>query len=107
MSITVSVGRIIGKERKEILQTVQKQIKEAVLQASQQVITAVLEAEVTAKLGREKGRPRPVSEPPRESDWQCGHCGCQDAGSGSYEEDGPFQIVAMKKKVQTSNMHEC
>ncbi len=49
MSRTVSVGRIIGKERKEILQTVQKQIKEAVLQASQQVFMACLEAEVTTK----------------------------------------------------------
>src|SRR5437660_11913610 len=79
MSITVSGTRIIGKERKEILQTVQKQIKEAVLQATQQVITAFLEAEVTAKLGREKGSPRPVSEQPREIGWQCGHCECQDA----------------------------
>jgi transposase-like protein len=86
MSIPVSAGRIIGKERKEILQTVQKQIKEAVLQATQEVINAFLEAEVTAKLGREKGSRRPVSEPARESDWQCGQCGCQDANQ--FTRDG-------------------
>jgi putative transposase len=89
MSIPVSAGRIIGKERKEILQTVQKQIKEAVLQATQQVINAFLEAEVTAKLGREKGSRRPVSEPPRESDWQCGQCGCQDANQ--FTRDGHYR----------------
>ncbi len=49
MSLTVSAGRIIGKDRQEILQTVQKQIKEALLQASKQVFIACLEAEVTAK----------------------------------------------------------
>jgi hypothetical protein len=27
------------------------------------------------------------------------------AGSGSFQEDAPFQIVAMKKQVQTSNVH--
>ena len=26
-------------------------------------------------------------------------------GSGSFQEDVPFQIVAMKKQVQTSNVH--
>lgn len=89
MSITVSGGRIIGKERKEIIQTVQKQIKEAVLQATQQVIKAFLEAEVTAKLGREKGSPRRVSEQPREIDWQCGHCECQDANQ--FTRDGHYR----------------
>ena len=49
MSRTFSVGRIIGKDRKENIQTVQKQRKEAVLQASKQVFMACLEAEVTAK----------------------------------------------------------
>src|SRR5947199_8050980 len=28
-------------------------------------------------------------------------------GSGYLKGDGPFQIVAMKKQVQTSNMHQC
>src|SRR5947209_9763521 len=89
MSITVSAGPIIGKERKEILQTVQKQIKEAVLQATQQVIQAFLEAEVTAKLGREKGSRRPVSAQPHEIDWQCGQCGCQDAKQ--FTRDGHYR----------------
>src|SRR5438046_842102 len=89
MSISVSVDRIIGKERKEIIQSVQKQIKEAVLQATQQVIMAFLEAEVPAKLGREKGRPRQVSEHPREIDWQCGQCGCQDAKQ--FTRDGHYR----------------
>ncbi len=89
MSRTVSVARIQGKERKEIIENVQKQIQEAALQASKQVLMACLEAEVTAKLGREKGSPRPVSEQPRESDWQCGHCGCQDANQ--FTRDGHYQ----------------
>jgi putative transposase len=89
MSITVSVGRIIGKERKEIIQTVQKQIKEVVLQASKQVFMACLEAEVTAKLGREKGSRRPVSDQPREIDWKCGHCGCQNANQ--FTRDGHYR----------------
>ncbi len=53
MSIAVSAAHIQGKVRKEIIQEVQKQIKEAVLQATQQVLVACLEAEVTGKLGRE------------------------------------------------------
>src|SRR2546429_2279879 len=28
------------------------------------------------------------------------------SGSGYLKADGPFQIVAMKKQVQTSNMHQ-
>ncbi len=89
MSITVSVGRIIGKERKKIIQTVQKQIKEAVLQASKQVVMACLEAEVPAKLGREKGSPRRVSDQLREIDWQCGHCGCRNANH--FTRDGHYR----------------
>src|SRR5437763_5870105 len=89
MSITVSVDRIIGKERKEIIQTVQKQIKEAVLQVTQQVIVAFLEAEVTAKLGREKGAPRSVSDQLREIDWKCGNCGCQNANQ--FTRDGHYR----------------
>jgi hypothetical protein len=89
MSITVFMAKIIGKERKEIIQIVQKQIKEAVLQASKQVVMACLEAEVTAKLGREKGSPRPVSEQPRAIDWQCGHCGCHNANH--FTRDGHYR----------------
>jgi putative transposase len=89
MSITVSTAKIIGKERKEIIQTVQKEIKEAALQTTQQVFMAFLEAEVTAMLGREKGIPRHVSDQPREIDWKCGHCGCQDANQ--FTRDGHYQ----------------
>jgi hypothetical protein len=89
MSITVSPTRIKGKERQEILEAVQKQIKEAALQASRQVIMACLEAEVTAKLGREKGRPRQVGEQVHEIDWKCGHCGCQNANQ--FTRDGHSQ----------------
>jgi len=89
MSITVSAGSIKGKERKEIIEIVQKQIKEAALQASRQVIMACLEAEVTAKLGREKGVRRKPSEQPLEIDWKCGHCGCQNAHQ--FMRDGHYQ----------------
>lgn len=89
MSITVSIAKIIGKERKEIIQTVQKQIKEAALQATQRVFMAFLEAEVTAKLGREKGSPRHGSDQPRTMNWKCGHCGCQDANQ--FTRDGHYQ----------------
>jgi putative transposase len=89
MSITVSTAKIIGKERKEIIETVQKQIQAAVLQTTQQVLLAFLEAEVTAKLGREKGSPRHVSDEPRTIDWKCGHCGCQDANQ--FTRDGHYR----------------
>ena len=89
MSITVSPARIKGKERQEIIEEVQKQIKEAALQASKQVIMACLEAEVTAKLGREKGSPREVREQSHEIDWKCGHCGCQNANQ--FTRDGHYQ----------------
>ena len=79
MSIPVTVARFQRKQRQEIIQAVQKQMQDGALQAVKQVLTACLEAEVTAKLGREKGEPRRVSSQQRASDWTCGHCGCQDA----------------------------
>jgi putative transposase len=89
MSITVSSASIKGKERQEIIEAVQKQIKEAALQASKQIIMACLEAEVTAKLGREKGSPRQVGEQLHEIDWKCGHCGCHNANQ--FTRDGHYQ----------------
>jgi hypothetical protein len=89
MSITVSTAKIIGKERKEIIQTVQKQIKEAALQITEQVFMAFLEEEVTAQLGREKGSPRRVSDQPRTINWKCRHCGCQDANQ--FTRDGHYR----------------
>ena len=89
MSITISTTRIQGEVRKEIIQEVQKQIKEAVLQTTGQVIVAALEAEVTGKLGREKGSPRNLGVEPRQIDWKCAHCGCQDANQ--FTRDGHYR----------------
>ncbi len=89
MSITVTVARFQGKQRQEIIQEVQKQMQEGALQAIKQVLSACLEAEVTAKLGREKGEPRRASSHEREIDWKCGHCGCQDANH--FTRDGHYQ----------------
>ena len=47
----------------------------------------VVEAEVTAKLGREKGQPRQTNGQAREIDWRCGNCGCTDANY--FIRDGP------------------
>jgi len=89
MSITVSTAHIKGKERKEIIEEVQKQIKEAALQVSGQIVMACLEAEVTAQLGRAKGLPRPIGEQPREIDWKCAYCDCQDANQ--FTRDGHYR----------------
>jgi putative transposase len=89
MSITISTTRIQGEARKEIIQEVQKQIKEAVLQVTGQVIVAALEAEVTGKLGREKGSPRKLGVESRQIDWKCAHCGCQDANQ--FTRDGHYR----------------
>ncbi|MGH7955158.1 MAG: transposase, partial [Gloeomargaritales cyanobacterium] len=89
MSITVTSARFQGKQREEIMQEVQKQMQEAALQAIQQVMRAYLEAEVTTKLGRERGEPRRVRSQEREIGWKCGHCGCQDANQ--FTRDGHYQ----------------
>src|SRR5207237_7097327 len=52
-------------------------------------IEAMLEAEVTAKLGREKGAARHISGQGREVDWVCGQCGCADAQH--FTRDGRYQ----------------
>lgn len=79
MSITFSSGKLQGQERKDILQAVQEQAKSAACAAIKPVLEAFLEAEVSVKLGREKGESRRISTEPREIDWCCGHCGCRDA----------------------------
>lgn len=89
MSRHVSAESIQGKERKEIIEQVQKQIKEAVVQVTRQVVMACLEAEVSAQLGREKGSRRRECEQSHQSDWKCGHCGCQDANQ--FTRDGHYQ----------------
>jgi putative transposase len=89
MSIAVSIKSFQRKERKEIIEEVQQQMQEAALQATKGVLAACLEAEVTAKLGREKGRQRRVSSQTHEIDWKCGHCGCRDANQ--FTRDGHYR----------------
>jgi putative transposase len=55
------------------------------------VVTEVVEAEVVAKLGREKGQPREANGQAREIDWECRNCGCTNANyfirDGHYRRD--------------------
>src|SRR2546423_8334503 len=89
MSITFSQGKLQAEERQTILQTVQKQAKAAALYAIRPVLKGFLEAEVTVKLGREKGAPRQVSSTERAIDWQCTSCGCTDANQ--FTRDGHYR----------------
>ncbi len=89
MSISFSQGKLQADERKIILQAVQKQAKAAALQAIRPVLKGFLEAEVTAKLGREKGAPRQVSSTERAIDWTCACCGCADANQ--FTRDGHYR----------------
>jgi transposase-like protein len=88
MSIAFLPGKLVGQQRKDVLQAVQQQMKLAALEAIRTVLQEYLEAEITAKLGREKGVPRTI-EGIREVDWQCGNCGCQDANQ--FTRDGHYQ----------------
>jgi len=89
MSIQFSQGKLQDQERKTVLQEVQQQMQRAVLEAIRVVATDGLEAEVTAKLGREKGQPRETNGQAREIDWKCGSCGCTDANQ--YIRDGHYR----------------
>ena len=89
MSIRFSSGKLQGQERTSVLQEVQKQAKAAALAAIEPVVMAFLEAEVTAKLGREKREARRVSGQPHLIDWQCGSCGCRDANQ--FTRDGHYR----------------
>ncbi|MBA2682579.1 MAG: hypothetical protein H0U76_29815 [Ktedonobacteraceae bacterium] len=89
MSIPFSSGKLQGKERKTILQAVQEQAKVAACAALKSILEAFLEAEVSAKLGREKGESRRISGQERPIDWQCGHCGCTDANQ--FTRDGHYR----------------
>lgn len=55
MSIAVSIDHLQGKERKEIIKTVQQQAKNAALEAIRPLFGEFLDAEVEIKLGRKKG----------------------------------------------------
>jgi hypothetical protein len=72
-----------------VLQAVQRQAKAAAIMAIRPVLSSFLEAEVAVKLGREKGEARAASAQAREIDWQCGHCGCQDANQ--FTRDGHYR----------------
>src|SRR5436309_16012401 len=91
MSITFTQGKLQAGERKSIIQVVQKQAKDAALNAIRPVLMGFLEAEVTAKLGRAKGVPRQLSSTARPIDWQSASCGCTDANQftcdGHYGRD--------------------
>ena len=89
MSIHFQQGKLQGQERRQVLQAVQQQAKATALEAIKPVLSTFLEAEVTAKLGREKGQPRRVSSQQRLIDWHCGHCGCQDANQ--FIRDGHYR----------------
>lgn len=89
MSIQFSQGKLQDQERKTILQAVQSHMQTAAQEAVRGVVTEVVEAEVTAKLGREKGQPRQAKSQARESDWKCGHCGCSDANQ--FIRDGHYR----------------
>jgi len=78
MSIQFSQGKLQDEERKTILQQVQSHMQKAAQEAVRGVVTEVMEAEVTAKLGREKGQPREANGQAREIDWECRNCGCAD-----------------------------
>jgi hypothetical protein len=82
-------GKLQGEERKTIIQHVQKQLKEAALEAIRPLLTQFCEEEVTAKLGRGRPSARRVSGQAREIAWQCGHCGCRDANH--FTRDGQYR----------------
>ena len=88
MSISCFQGKLSGEQRREVLQVVQEQMKLAALEAIRAVLMTFLEAEVTAKLGREKGASRKVGQV-REINWQCGNCGCRDANQ--FTRDGHYR----------------
>ena len=89
MSISFTPDKLQASERKRIIEVVQKEAKAAALNAIRPVLMDFLEAEVTAKLGRTKGEARQVSSTQRSIDWQCAHCGCNDANQ--FTRDGHYR----------------
>jgi transposase-like protein len=89
MSIHISAESIQGKQQKEIIKEIKQKAKEAALYAVKEVLEAGLEAEVEHQLGRKKGGTRCISSQPRQSEWRCGHCGCQDANQ--FLRDGHYR----------------
>jgi putative transposase len=89
MSIQFVAGKLEGEARTTVIQAVQRQLQEGVLGAIRPLLTEFCEAEVSAKLGREKRTLRRVSAEVREIDWYCGHCGCRDANQ--FTRDGHYR----------------
>jgi putative transposase len=89
MSIQFLPGKLKGEERKTIIQKVQTELKAAAIEAIKPLLTQFCEEEVSVKLGRQKGELRRVSGQVRESDWQCGFCGCRDANQ--FIRDGHYR----------------
>ena len=71
------------------MEEVYQHAKAAATTAVKAVVEAMLEAEVTAKLGREKAAVRHISSQPRVIDWACAHCGCCDAEH--FTRDGHYR----------------
>jgi hypothetical protein len=86
MSIQFSQGKLQEEERKTILQQVQCHMQKVAQEAVREVVTEMMEAEVTAKLGREKGQMRQGQE--RVIDWKCKQCGYSDANQ--FIRDGHY-----------------
>src|SRR5258708_35776905 len=86
MSIQFSQGKLQEEERKTILQQVQCHMQQVAQEAVREVATEVVEAEVTAKLRREKGQPRQSQE--RAIGWKCKDCECSDANQ--FIRDGHY-----------------
>lgn len=80
-------------------------MQEAALGAIKPVLEAFLEAEVTAKLGREKGELRRVSRQAREISWVCGHCGCRNANQ--FTRDGHYLRALDTGWGQIKARHPC
>jgi len=89
MTIPFQQEKLEEKKRQAILEAVYQQAKGAATVGVKAVIKALLEAEVTAKLGREKGTIRHISGQPREVDWVCGQCGCADGQH--FTRDGQYR----------------
>ncbi len=89
MTIHFQQEKLEEHKRQAILEAVYQQAKGAATVGVKAVIKALLEAEVTAKLGREKGTIRHISGQPREVDWVCGQCGCADGQH--FTRDGQYR----------------
>jgi hypothetical protein len=79
MSIQCVAGKLEEEARTTVIQELHRQLHEVVLRAIRPRLSECCEAEVSAKLGREKRTPRRVSAESREIDWCCEHCGYWDA----------------------------